>query len=245
MMCLVPMHIVPLYALLPSEKQMLVFKPPPPGHRLVVVSTNVAETSLTIPDIRYVVDSGRAKEVRFEASLAIAIYSCQDLAPVRHRQRCTSVPGPLDLKGIRRAAGGSCRQNRPRALLPPLLLGIVRALLRAVCKAGDPACPHRGRGASNEEHEHRHGRRLPLPDDARSDKLAQGRDHLDPSGCCSSCSGWTNGSWGANHRYRQGNVAVPTVASLFADAGQWAAARVPSLRDHRRVHSLCRRPVPS
>lgn len=63
-LCIVPMHIVPLYALLPSEKQMQVFKPPPPGHRLVVVSTNVAETSLTIPDIRYVVDSGRAKEVK-------------------------------------------------------------------------------------------------------------------------------------------------------------------------------------
>lgn len=57
------MHIVPLYSLLPSEKQMRVFEPPPEGSRLVVVSTNVAETSLTIPGIRYVVDSGRAKEV--------------------------------------------------------------------------------------------------------------------------------------------------------------------------------------
>lgn len=59
----VPMHVVPLYSLLPSEKQMLVFKPPPDGARLVVVATNVAETSLTIPGIRYVVDCGRAKEV--------------------------------------------------------------------------------------------------------------------------------------------------------------------------------------
>lgn len=58
-----PMHIVPLYALLPSDKQMRVFQPPPQGSRLVVVSTNVAETSLTIPGIRYVVDCGRAKEV--------------------------------------------------------------------------------------------------------------------------------------------------------------------------------------
>jgi len=57
------MHIVPLYSLLPSDKQMQVFQPPPPGCRLVVVSTNIAETSLTIPGIRYVVDCGRAKEV--------------------------------------------------------------------------------------------------------------------------------------------------------------------------------------
>lgn len=59
----VPMHIVPLYSLLSSEKQMKVFKPPPEDSRLVVVATNVAETSLTIPGIRYVVDCGRAKEV--------------------------------------------------------------------------------------------------------------------------------------------------------------------------------------
>ncbi|TIB40487.1 hypothetical protein E3P86_00658 [Wallemia ichthyophaga] len=57
-----PMHVLPLYSLLPSEKQMQVFEPPPDGSRLVVIATNVAETSLTIPGIRYVVDSGRAKE---------------------------------------------------------------------------------------------------------------------------------------------------------------------------------------
>ena len=38
------------------------FKPVPVGHRLVVVATNVAETSITIPGIKYVVDAGRAKE---------------------------------------------------------------------------------------------------------------------------------------------------------------------------------------
>ena len=67
------MHIVPLYALLPSEKQMAVFKPPPEGSRLVVVSTNVAETSLTIPGIRYVVDCGRAKEVRRPYFLVVLV----------------------------------------------------------------------------------------------------------------------------------------------------------------------------
>lgn len=40
---------------------MQVFEPPPEGSRLCVVATNVAETSLTIPSIKYVVDSGRTK----------------------------------------------------------------------------------------------------------------------------------------------------------------------------------------
>lgn len=59
------MHILPLYSLLPTDKQMKVFAEPPAGTRLVVVATNVAETSITIPNIKYVVDSGRAKEVSF------------------------------------------------------------------------------------------------------------------------------------------------------------------------------------
>ena len=62
-LCLAPLHIVPLYSLLSSDKQMKVFEAPPAGSRLVVVATNVAETSLTIPGIRYVVDCGRAKQV--------------------------------------------------------------------------------------------------------------------------------------------------------------------------------------
>lgn len=61
-----PMHVLPLYAALPSDKQMLVFDAPPPGSRLIVLATNVAETSITIPDIRYVVDSGRVKEKHYD-----------------------------------------------------------------------------------------------------------------------------------------------------------------------------------
>ena len=57
-----PLHVLPLYAMLAPAAQARVFRPPPPGHRLVVVATNVAETSLTIPGIRYVVDAGRSKQ---------------------------------------------------------------------------------------------------------------------------------------------------------------------------------------
>ncbi|KAK0543984.1 putative ATP-dependent RNA helicase DHR1 [Tilletia horrida] len=62
----VPLHILPLYSLLPSDKQMRVFEDPPLDARVVVVATNVAETSLTIPGIRYVVDCGRAKERQYD-----------------------------------------------------------------------------------------------------------------------------------------------------------------------------------
>ncbi|XP_034548008.1 probable ATP-dependent RNA helicase DHX37 [Notolabrus celidotus] len=58
----IPLYVLPLYSLLAPEQQTKVFKPPPPGTRLCVVATNVAETSLTIPGIKYVVDCGRVKK---------------------------------------------------------------------------------------------------------------------------------------------------------------------------------------
>lgn len=59
---LLKVHILPLYSQLPSKAQFRVFENVPEGSRLIVLATNVAETSLTIPGIRYVFDSGRVKE---------------------------------------------------------------------------------------------------------------------------------------------------------------------------------------
>lgn len=53
--------MLPVYSALPSEMQLRIFNPAPPGKRKVVVATNVAEASLTIDDIFYVVDLGFAK----------------------------------------------------------------------------------------------------------------------------------------------------------------------------------------
>ncbi|KAJ1958679.1 putative ATP-dependent RNA helicase DHR1 [Dipsacomyces acuminosporus] len=61
-----PLYVLPLYSLLPADQQLKVFAPPPPGSRLCVVATNVAETSITIPGIRYVVDAGLAKEKTYD-----------------------------------------------------------------------------------------------------------------------------------------------------------------------------------
>lgn len=50
------MHILPLYSLLPTREQMRVFEDPPEGSRSIILATNVAETSLTIPGVKYVID---------------------------------------------------------------------------------------------------------------------------------------------------------------------------------------------
>lgn len=55
------LHIVPLYGRLPKEAQERVFDDPPEGKRKVVISTNIAETSVTIRDITTVIDCGLCK----------------------------------------------------------------------------------------------------------------------------------------------------------------------------------------
>lgn len=63
-----PLYVLPLYSLLSTKEQMKIFNEPPEGSRLCVVATNVAETSLTIPGVRYVVDCGRSKERTYNES---------------------------------------------------------------------------------------------------------------------------------------------------------------------------------
>ena len=55
------LHILPLYGRLPKEEQERVFDAAPDGKRKVVISTNIAETSVTISDVTTVIDSGLCK----------------------------------------------------------------------------------------------------------------------------------------------------------------------------------------
>lgn len=66
-----PMLALPLYSLLPQEEQDKVFKEHPKNIRLVVFSTNIAETSVTIPNIKYVVDLGLEKCRQFDFVLGV------------------------------------------------------------------------------------------------------------------------------------------------------------------------------
>ncbi|XP_037817197.1 pre-mRNA-splicing factor ATP-dependent RNA helicase DHX16 [Lucilia sericata] len=59
--------IIPVYANLPSDMQAKIFEPTPPNARKVILATNIAETSLTIDNIIYVIDPGFAKQNNFNS----------------------------------------------------------------------------------------------------------------------------------------------------------------------------------
>ncbi|KER23198.1 hypothetical protein T265_14685, partial [Opisthorchis viverrini] len=63
--------ILPIYSTLPSDMQARIFSPTPPGARKVVLATNIAETSLTIDGIIYVIDTGFCKQKFYSARSGI------------------------------------------------------------------------------------------------------------------------------------------------------------------------------
>ncbi|KAH7103318.1 P-loop containing nucleoside triphosphate hydrolase protein [Auriculariales sp. MPI-PUGE-AT-0066] len=62
--------ILPVYSALPSEMQTEIFEPASPDARKVVIATNIAETSITIDGIYYVVDPGFVKQNVYDSRLA-------------------------------------------------------------------------------------------------------------------------------------------------------------------------------
>ncbi|WP_127783356.1 ATP-dependent RNA helicase HrpA [Rhodococcus sp. X156] len=81
-------EILPLYARLTAAEQHRVFTPPAPGtRRRVVLATNVAETSLTVPGIRYVVDPGTARISRYSVRTKVQRLPIEPISQASANQR--------------------------------------------------------------------------------------------------------------------------------------------------------------
>ncbi|GJN85775.1 DEAH-box RNA helicase [Purpureocillium lilacinum] len=81
------MQILPLYSLLPTREQMRVFETPPDGTRQIILATNVAETSLTIPGTRFVFDCGRSKERHYDRLSGVQSYDIGWISKASANQR--------------------------------------------------------------------------------------------------------------------------------------------------------------
>ncbi|KAL2807633.1 P-loop containing nucleoside triphosphate hydrolase protein [Aspergillus granulosus] len=64
-------QVLPLFAALPQAAQQRVFVPAPPRTRKIILATNIAETSVTVSGVRYVVDCGKAKIKQFRTRLGL------------------------------------------------------------------------------------------------------------------------------------------------------------------------------
>ncbi|KAJ5894233.1 ATP-dependent RNA helicase DHX8 [Penicillium taxi] len=79
--------ILPVYSALPSEVQSRIFEPAPPGGRKVVIATNIAETSITIDNIYYVIDPGFVKQNAYDPKLGMDSLVVTPVSQAQAKQR--------------------------------------------------------------------------------------------------------------------------------------------------------------
>ena len=79
--------ILPVYSALPSEMQSKIFDPAPAGSRKVVIATNIAETSITIDHIYYVVDPGFVKQNAYDSRLGMDSLVVTPISQAQAKQR--------------------------------------------------------------------------------------------------------------------------------------------------------------
>ncbi|KAK6919770.1 Helicase-associated domain [Dillenia turbinata] len=79
--------ILPLHSMVPSEEQKKVFRRPPPGCCKIILSTNMAETAVTIDDVVYVIDSGRMKEKSYDPYNNVSTLQTSWISKANAKQR--------------------------------------------------------------------------------------------------------------------------------------------------------------
>ncbi|KAF8981526.1 putative ATP-dependent RNA helicase dhr2 [Entomortierella lignicola] len=77
----------PIFAAQDSATQQKIFEPAPQGTRKVILATNIAETSITIPNIRYVIDTGCHKSRGYNAKIGIESLLVEPISKSSARQR--------------------------------------------------------------------------------------------------------------------------------------------------------------
>ena len=79
--------VLPLHSLIPTGAQREIFDRPPSNVRKIVLSTNIAETSVTIDDIVYVIDSGKVKITNFDVKANVATFKPEWISLANAKQR--------------------------------------------------------------------------------------------------------------------------------------------------------------
>ncbi|XP_047563598.1 ATP-dependent RNA helicase DHX33 isoform X2 [Lutra lutra] len=82
-----PVLVLPLYASLPYTQQLRVFQAAPKGCRKVILSTNIAETSITITGIKHVVDTGMVKAKTYNPDSGLEVLAVQRVSKAQAWQR--------------------------------------------------------------------------------------------------------------------------------------------------------------
>jgi ATP-dependent RNA helicase DHX36 len=79
--------ILPLHSQVSAEEQAQIFQPAPQGMRKIVLTTNIAEASITVEGTEFIIDSGRAKEVSYDPYLKVGTLTTSWISQASSKQR--------------------------------------------------------------------------------------------------------------------------------------------------------------
>ena len=82
------LDVIALYGDMPIEKQSAALAPNPDGRRRIILATNLAESSVTLPGVRVVIDSGLAREPRFDPNSGFSRLETVYISQASADQRC-------------------------------------------------------------------------------------------------------------------------------------------------------------
>ena len=81
------LRVLPLHSLMPTVNQREIFERPPQGVRKIVIATNIAETSITIDDVVFVIDCGKIKVKDFNPEVNLTSLEPQWVSKANAKQR--------------------------------------------------------------------------------------------------------------------------------------------------------------
>lgn len=113
--------IVPLYGMMQSDDQRQVFETPPEGCRKLVFSTNIAETSLTVAGVGFVVDTGYCKQKYFNAKTGMESLVVTEVSQVQATQRAGRAGRTQDGKCFRLFSEESYLRSFQKITVPEIL----------------------------------------------------------------------------------------------------------------------------
>jgi pre-mRNA-splicing factor ATP-dependent RNA helicase DHX15/PRP43 len=138
-----PMMCVPLYSTLPPKAQQRIFDPAPaprrpggPPGRKVIVSTNIAETSLTIDGIVYVVDPGFSKQKVYNPRIRVESLLVTPISKASAQQRAGRAGRTKAGKAFRLYTEGAFKSELIEATYPELLRSSLSSVVLHLKKLG-------------------------------------------------------------------------------------------------------------
>ncbi len=129
--------ILPLFGDLSPQEQDRVLAPPSAGKRKIILSTNVAETSLTIDGVRIVIDSGWARVQRTDPALGLNVLKLEPISQASAEQRAGRA-GRTDSGVCWRMWDEATHRSRPKFTDPEILrVDLAGAVLQLRCWGED------------------------------------------------------------------------------------------------------------